>query len=187
VIHADLPAIEDQVGLSFLNLIELRLLAAFRHEGLSLQKVRKAADYLSSLHGVEHPLAWNRLSHDGRDVFVWVEQGKEDHVVIQTTGRRVGHCVLDKVLEPYFHEIDFDPQTNLARRWYPMGRDASVVVDPAIAFGEPVLEGTRLSTRIIFDRIRAGDDADTIARWYEIDPQGVELARRFEVELLSVA
>lgn len=187
VLHADLPPIQDHVGLSFINLIELRLLAAFRDEGLSLQKVRKAADYLSSLYGVDHPLAWNRLSHDGRDVFVWVEQGAGENVVIQTTGRRVGHCVLEKVVEPYFHEIDFDPHTNLARRWYPAGRQGRVVVDPSISFGEPVLEGTRISTRLLFDRLRSGDDATTVAKWYGINRHEVEAAGSFEAGLLSVA
>lgn len=187
LIPSDLPAIGNYRAVSFLNLVELKLLAAFKQEGLSFQKVRRAVEYLQAMHEVAHPLAWNKLSTDGRDVFVWVEHGSGENVVIQTTGRKSGHCVMDKVVAPYFHDLDFSPETQLASRWFPAGRDKPIVVDPGIAFGEPVIEGTRIATGLLYDRVAAGDTVDVVAKWYALQPEEVEQARKFEASLRGAA
>lgn len=187
VIAPDLPSMDHHVSLSFLNLVELKLLARFKNEGLSLQKVRKAVEYLQTMHDVAHPLAWSKLSTDGRDVFVWVERGHGDDVVIQATGRRIGNCVIEKVVQPYFHDIDFSRETNLAERWFPAGRDVPIVVDPRVSFGEPVVEGTRIGTGLLYDRITAGDDIEMVAHWYSLQAEEVEEARKFEANLRGAA
>jgi hypothetical protein len=73
VIH---PTARDGSVLSFVNLVEVGVLASFRKAGVSMQKVRRALDYVSRAMGIPHPLASGRILTDGVELF-WEYQEKE--------------------------------------------------------------------------------------------------------------
>jgi uncharacterized protein (DUF433 family) len=86
--------------------------------------------------------------------------------------------------------ITFDPTSGLATRWQPREKEfPRVVVDPTIAYGQPALDGVRVTTDAVFSLWKAEDgDFAAVADWFEIDKElaqeGVEfeLACRIEAE-----
>jgi uncharacterized protein (DUF433 family) len=54
------------------------------------------------------------------------------------------------------------------------------MIDPEVAFGRPVITGTRITTRVLFARFEAGESAAKLARDYEIEVAQVEDAIRCE-------
>ena len=55
-----------------------------------------------------------------------------------------------------------------------------VVVDPRIAFGRPVLVGTRIPTEVIYQRFEAGESIEQLADDYGRTPSEIEEAIRCE-------
>jgi uncharacterized protein (DUF433 family)/DNA-binding transcriptional MerR regulator len=174
VVPLELPRIDDETSVSFLNLVEIRLIRLLRDKGVSLHRIREAADYIAREHGVRQPLAWSGLRTDGRDVFLRLGDD-----CVQASGRRRGNLVMERVLEAYLQSLEFTDD-GLARRWYPDQAHGGVMVDPHYLFGEPALTDTRLSTRVLLGHALAGDSPSSIAEWYGLSIERVECALSFE-------
>ncbi len=187
VIRPDYTPVDNEISLSFLDLVEVQLVARLREEGLSLQRVREAHRFISQEFGVVHPFAWQKLETDGRDLFIrWAFEDSDD-LIIKASGKRQSNIVFTEVVEPYFRHIDFSPSTYLAERYYPLGPEGGIVLDPRIVLGQPVVAGTRIPTRSIVDFARAGDTPETIASWYKLTVEQVRQALVFESGLACAA
>jgi uncharacterized protein (DUF433 family) len=88
---------------------------------------------------------------------------------------------LQEIMKLYLHEIDFSelesPQRAL--RWFPMGKERPIVIDPAIAFGKPVILATRIPAETLYRDYLAEKSAKSVADWYEISVDKVEAAIEF--------
>jgi uncharacterized protein (DUF433 family) len=91
---------------------------------------------------------------------------------------------MGQVLEPFLKEIEFDTTTALAYRWWPLGPGEPVVLDPAIAFGAPVIQGSRVRTNIAASMARE-DAPAVVAEALGVSALGVETAVRFEEHLAA--
>jgi uncharacterized protein (DUF433 family) len=187
LLRLELPQYALETNLSFVNLIELKVLCDLRSKGVTLQRVRQAVALLRELYEVRHPLAWTNLLTDGRDVFIRTLEDDGDRGILAASGRHLRNFVIDEAVAPFFKDIDFDDDTGLAARWYPRGRDGCVVIDPLLALGEPVLEKTRVETAALYDHILAGDSPEVVAQWYGLPTAQVVAAARFEKSLLGAA
>jgi uncharacterized protein (DUF433 family) len=54
------------------------------------------------------------------------------------------------------------------------------VIDPRVQFGRPCLAGTGIPTEVVVERFNAGESIREIAADYEVDPQLIEEAVRYE-------
>jgi uncharacterized protein (DUF433 family) len=104
--------------------------------------------------------------------------------VIELTERKRLQVILGQVVQPFLQEIDFDESTLLAYRWWPMGRSVPVVLDPRIAFGSPVLEGTAIRTSVAA-RTAATEPPEDVAEGFEVTLSRVEAAMEFEAQLAA--
>ncbi len=180
LVRLDVPELDGERVLSFLNLVEVRLIGEFRRLKLPLQYIRQVIDVLEQSYDTTHPLACLRLQTDGRSIFAEIDESGE-FACVEIAGRRPNHVVFDEVIRPLFREIDFAGSPKLARRWYPIGRGAGVVVDPEIAFGEPVLKASGIPTRTLARQVtRGGDSIETVAAWYEVPRGAVQTALDYE-------
>lgn len=164
--------------LSFLNLVEAHVLNAIRREhDISLQKTRKSIELLESKLGSKRPLASEVFFTDGVDLFV--ERLGQLHNV-----SRNNQLAIAGILREHLRRIEFEQ--GLAVRLYPFTRKPgldepkSVVIDPTIAFGRPVVYSTGVPTAVIAQRFDAGDSVDDLARDYDLQPAVVEEALRCE-------
>jgi uncharacterized protein (DUF433 family) len=174
------PASAAPLLLSFSNLIEAFVLASMRRvHRVSMQRVRKAVRYLGRELGYARPLIHARFKTDGVSLFVQ-HAGR----LLDVSAR--GQTLLREVLDTSLARIDWD--RDLAVRLYPSVRDGdlasqpkTIVVDPRLGFGQPVIAGTGIETRIVAGRYLAGEPTRALAEDYGLDLDKIEDAIRCEM------
>ena len=167
--------------LSFTNLVEAHVLAAIRKHGVKLPSIRSAIDHLQSRYVIQHPLADARFKTDGISLFIEV-LGDLVNVSMQ------GQMAIREVMEAHLQRVEHDPQ-GLAARLFPFTRHQApgipqprtVMIDPRISFGRPVLVGTGIATSVLADRYKAGESIHDLAVDYECDRDLIEEAIRCEL------
>lgn len=179
-----IPATHHSIApLSFINLIESHVLLALRKtHRVPMQKIREAIEWMKKTYEFNHPLAEIDLETDGKEVFV-----REFGFPISAS--RGGQIGIDAMLSRYLKRIERDPQ-NIPIRFYPLTYETSpklIVMDPAIAFGRPVIKGTRITTPIVFERYSGGESLQDIAADYDLEIALVEEALRCEIEQRAAA
>lgn len=170
------------VELTFVDLVEFLFIANFVQAGVSLYTIRKAALAAAQVLGVEdHPFCVRGFKTDGKQIFAAMELERDqlqpgERKLLQLASRQL---VFVEVVEPFLLKFEYDIQTDLVKRWWPLGRDRQVMVDPTLNFGAPVLKGSGVPTETIRQFSKDRRVAE-IADWYEITPQAVEDALAFE-------
>lgn len=169
------------VVLSFLNLVELHLLAAIRRKhAVSMPSVRRSIGYLKKRYSSSHPLLAKELETDGLDIF------------IRNYGQLInisqdGQTAMRHVMEAALKRIERD-NNNIPIKLYPFTRaqieDAPsvIMIDPAISGGRPVIAGTGLATEIIAERYKAGESIHALAYDYGRKEAEIEEAIRCELQ-----
>jgi uncharacterized protein (DUF433 family) len=172
----------DQPNLSFVNLIEAHVLEAIRREHeISLRKVRDAISFLARHFGSTHPLADHQFETDGLDLFV-------DRAGLLINLTQQGQLALRQLVHAYLKRIERDVQ-GLPIRLYPFTRKReldeprSIVIDPFVSFGRPVLAGTGIATAIVAERFKAGEAIEDLATDYARSVLEIQEAIRCELPL----
>lgn len=180
------PASSQPLLLSFVNLTEAHVLAAIRRKhNLSLHAVRKSLDYLTRKHPSSHPLIDQQFETDGVSLFVDFYGNLEN--ISQEGQTEIRECV-----KAYLERIERDP-AGIPIKLYPYTRDGdepqprSVVIDPRVAFGRPVLAGTGISTAVVAERFDAGEALADLASDYGRRQEEIEEAIRVERHLRAAA
>ena len=174
-----IPAAQKGIApLSFINLVESHVLLALRRtHRVPMQQIRKAVDWLKKTCGTDHPLAECDLETDGYDVFVRIAG-------FPVAASQRGQGGIPEVLSRYLQRIDRDSK-RIPLRFYPIPYEASpktVVIDPTVVFGRPVIKGTRITTMMVYDRYTGGESLSEIATDYDLEVRAVEEALRCELE-----
>jgi uncharacterized protein (DUF433 family) len=163
-------------GLSFTNLVELHVLSALRSKGVRMPHIRKALAILGRELDSKHPLADGGFFTAGPALFVR-HLGKLAQISTDV------QLVIQQALEQYISRVDRNPD-GVPIRLYPTilhKPDARVVViDPAVAFGRPVLVGVGIPTTEIAQRFDAGDDLDFLAKDLGVTVAALSDVVRFE-------
>ncbi len=162
--------------LSFVNLTEAYVIAELRRKAkVGAQNIRKAVWYLRHEMGIPRPLLHNRLLA-GTDIYLDAAAG-----LINLS--RAGQFVFEKVVRDYLSRIEVD-SSGLPRQLYPwvMNTESkSVLIDPRIRFGQPVINGTGIMTSTIQERFEAGEQIEAIAQSYGISLGLVQDALAYEI------
>ena len=170
---------EEATYASFLDLIDLLLVAEFIKEGFTLQQLRIVFAEAKRLLEIDH-LAYERFFTIGNQIFLEIDTSS---IVALQTG---GQLAIDKFIRTLGHQIEFDERTKLAIRWYPLHPNRNVVIDPCVSFGHPVITGTRVTTSNVFDFYQAENgEIDVICDWMNIEKVQVESAVKFEMQLAA--
>lgn len=172
--------------LSFINLVEGVALAGFREAGVSMQRVRRAVEYVRREMKTDHPLASERILTDGIDLF-WHFQEKNRDVAHLVNISRAGQKVFPEAVMRYLHEMEWGKDL-FAARWWPgsgFAKEGAVVVDPARAFGAPVIARTGIRTEDVFHRFRGGEPIRDLVEDYGLTVEQIEAAIRLETKLLE--
>jgi uncharacterized protein (DUF433 family) len=167
--------------LSFANLCELHVLAAIRRvHGVRLRKVRDAVEYVRDRLGADRPLIDRQFMTNGIDLFV--DQAPR----LLNVSQQGQEALRDEFMDA-LARIERDNKGNPVRL-FPYSRSSrltaeqpkSIVIDPSLSFGRPVLTGVAVPTEIIFDRFQAGDSLEDMAKDYGVGEKEIEEALRFE-------
>lgn len=167
---------------SFLDLMELRFIAMFRGQGLSMPTIRKAAAQARRDWNVRHPLAMSSEHYvtDRRNVFAQAAEESGDSITWDlATGQHEMWATIERTIE---RGIVFDPKTYIAKFWRPKEAEfPKVIIDPRIAFGRPSLEGFRVPTSAVFNQWKAEANIERVAMWLGLPANLVEMAIEYEL------
>lgn len=167
--------------LSFRNLAEAHVLATLRrHYRVKLATIRQAVRYMEKNFQDAHPLIHPGMRTDGVELFV-DQFGRLEKV------SRDGQLGMREVLERSLQRLEWGSRRSVLRL-FPFTRMGEregdsprvVVIDPQVSFGKPVIAGTRIPTRAIFDRWTAGDSVEALAKDFERPSLDIEEAIRCE-------
>lgn len=169
--------------ISFLDLMELRFIEAFRSQGVSMPTLRAAAARARKEWNQSHPFALSKARYltDRRSVFAQVAKQEGDRVTWDmATGQ---HEMWDVIEATIAKGVQFDPKSDLALRWFPLQAEfPMVVIDPAKAFGKPAL-ASGVPTAAIHRMWRAeGGKISRVAEAFGIDPADAQAAIEFEIQ-----
>jgi hypothetical protein len=142
----------EQLCLSFLDLVQLRVAKAFIEAGLSPQKVRRAIEFGSQIVASDYPFASARFRTDGKTVVLHVLKTDGDEELIDLFSH--GQYLMQKVIEPSLKNLEFD-EADIAARWWPLGRAKGVVIDPQRQFGQPIDDATGVPTSVLAEAAKA--------------------------------
>jgi uncharacterized protein (DUF433 family) len=176
-----LPEIDHARALTFRDLIEIQFVYRFRQRGISLQTIRKTIGLATELLDRTFPLSSVKFKTDGKKVFAEVIEDPAERGYVFDL--RTGQYLLSYVLDYLYDALEYSEFDELVR-WWPLGKDRRVIVDPRRSFGRPIVpEGVQ--TNILVSSFRTEGDIKAVASWFEISESSVSDALEFERSLMA--
>lgn len=158
-----LPARRGEPAVPFLGLAEGLVLNAFRRAGVPLQRIRPALERLDQEMGLRHALASDRLTTDGAEVLYDYGARLDPEGIGELVTVRSGQRVFAPVVREYLRRIRYADDHWADRLELPGYAVASVLVDPVLACGRPVLEPSGIPAEHVLHRWIAGDSLAELA------------------------
>lgn len=177
VFDSDFEQISGRFSLSFLDLIEILFVEAFVHHGVSLQTIRLAVNAAADSYHFSHPFAKRKFMTDGRTILMQIAHDTDDKQLVNLINRQYEiHTIVSPILKG---DLEFG-ELDVANRWWPMGRNQMVVLDPSRNFGQPVIDKFNIPTATLVRTFANVGSVQGVADWFEIDIEAVESAIQFE-------
>jgi uncharacterized protein (DUF433 family) len=144
-----------------------------------IHKVREKAQELYP--EVSHPFCTKRFVTDGRKVFIDVHKETGESSLLEIASDQ---HVFASITKPFLKQLEFR-DGNVLERWWPLGSDHHVVLDPRKNFGKPTMSEEGVATQVLAKSFQANGSVEEVARWYEISPQSVREAIDYEQSLAA--
>jgi len=172
----------NDVIISFLDLTELLFINSFIHYGISIQKIRKAAVIASDLLKTSHPFAIRKMFTDGKSIFAKIAKKENDTSLLDLLKKQYQ---LEKIIEPILYEcIDFGKHDH-AEKWWPLGKEREIVLDPTRNMGQPILNKYNVKTELIYELYKNNHSINEISDWYELDKAAIKTAISYEKDFAA--
>jgi uncharacterized protein (DUF433 family) len=167
----------DKAALSYFQLIEVAVVAAFRKMGVTMKTIRATREYAAHNLKCEFPFATYTFKENAKHLFLDSKELEDvapgSVVATDQGGQLEWETVIGRL-----REFDYEDEHGIALKWHVAGRESPILIDPRIAFGTPAIKGT--PTWIIKGRWDAGESDSDIADDFQIDPSDVKAALKFE-------
>jgi uncharacterized protein (DUF433 family) len=166
-----------ELQLSFLDLTETRFVDAFLRFGVPWNELRAAARNAAELLDTSHPFSTMKFRTDGRRIFADVTEESGDSHLLQLRDKQ---HVFRRVIEPSLRGLEFGDE--FVRRWWPLGQNRRIVIDPQRTFGTPIGVGSGVPA-LLLAKFANANSVVQASSWYEVDARevrdAVDFARRF--------
>lgn len=172
------PSGPDEKTLSFLDLVQALAVRAIRREkNVPLPKIRQAVQIAERDYGLSHIFARpHQTALFMGDIFVYPE-GQDSPV--QLTGKLPHQLAIRKLVEPYQRDLAFS-ESGLARLFTAFRfADQSVVIDPAVRFGEPYVTSCGYSARTLYEAVLSEGGVPQAAKAFDVAEDAVDAAFRY--------
>lgn len=176
----DIGLVDDQLELSFRDLIELRFVRAFLDMGIDLRAIRNCMALARECVQSDRPFSTGRFRTDGKTIFLESLEHAEEPALIDL---RKKQYVFKSVVEQTFKDLDVEQ--DVVRRWRPFGGKPSIVVDPSRSFGQPIASVSGVPTVVLADAVEAEGSISRVAAMYEVEVSVVKDALKFHQELAA--
>jgi uncharacterized protein (DUF433 family) len=173
--HSQIPVIDNSRALGFRDLIEVQFVDHFKKSGISLQSIRKTIGHATQLLEDSYPLSSVRFKTDGRRILAEVLGEDEKRLVFDLY---TGQYLLSFIYDRLFDALEYSAFEELLR-WWPLGKDRRVLVDPQRSFGQPITpEG--VPTYVLANACGSNRSVESVASWYDVATESVRDAVEFE-------
>jgi uncharacterized protein (DUF433 family) len=179
LVDQDLPG--EVIG--FRDLLEARMVTAFVQHGVDLRVIRATIEAATQYYGKDYPLTQQAFLTDGKRIFLdAIEANSGEHKMIDVIGRQF---VFSDIIKPSLYAgIEYGEDG--ATRWFPLGDNKAIVLDPTRQFGTPILADSGIPTDTLYAAYLAESrDASMVARIFDITQRQVSDAVAFEERLAA--
>jgi uncharacterized protein (DUF433 family) len=189
LIQTDLPEIDGKQAVTFLELVELMYIKGFRRAGAPWKVIHEAASVAARMYETSHPFAMRQFFADPGGIYTLLEEEHGGESPVRLIGH--GQHAFDEIVRPYLGQLEFDP-LDVPTRWWPLGKEGRVVVDPAVSFGAPIVAEAGVPTHVLAEAVEAEREYDRdraierVAWLYKVPHRHIQTAVRFE-EWLNAA
>lgn len=172
-------------AINFFSLIEFYTYYHLREKGFSSQRIKNFHKTLSGSLETSYPFATIRVvdrkntTGKTKNTRIWYECMGE-----LMRDDRINQPSISEFVKPFLKQIDFGDD-KLAKRFYPLHHTKNIVVDPLHQFGQPVVSGTNIQTRAIFNLFDAGESKINIGKLYDISVNAVDDAIRLHTRKVA--
>lgn len=165
--------IKDTIAVNFLTLIEMYVFYESKERGIKTSTIIKAHTNMSKLLKTPYPFAKQDIYTDEISLLF-----EKDGLFITTDTKH--QILITDFLEPFFKKILYN-DIRLAKKFYPLGINKSVVINPNNQFGSPTIDGTNILTTTLYNLYQGGESVESIAKLYNISKQNVADAIEFSI------
>jgi len=184
IIAMDIGFINGGPTLSFRDLMEVRFLNAFRKHGVSSRAIRIASRRACEILQTTHPFSTKKFKTDGKTILTQFVDETGDDVLLDLVKNQF---VFSRIVSRYLYGgIEYNDYDELLR-WYPLGKNRNIVIDPARNFGAPIIAQYGIPTKILMQAYTGSKSYKAVAKWYRIDEFSVRDAVRYERTLVIAA
>lgn len=162
---------DQGIFVNFSSLLELYIFEQLELKGHSRKKILECYKAISDNYNTKYPFTKRKIVSAGGSI-LFEHKGK------LINADRTLQINMSEVLAQYLEKIEFDMKGN-AIKFFPQGKQSSVVLDPEIQFGTPIISGTRINVNTVVDSYNSGDSKQLISNIYGISNQQVEDALEF--------
>lgn len=169
---------EDVTEISFLDLIEVRVINAMRKAGIPLQSIRFAIAFAQDKYGMDRPLASASFKTDGTEILM--EAIESDGNFVSLSRKRPGQKVFREIIISSLNDLEYENET--VARWRPK-KFSEIIIDPKRFFGDPILDQFGVSTRTLQREFDQFGSTKYLSQIYEIPERLVVAGINFELSL----
>jgi len=173
----------NRAMVSFLNLIEIVVAGQFRKAlHVKYQTVLRAYDNAKQIFNLDYPFAHLELEALGGHIVQHYRNqpsGKSMQAMDTPEQWSLGLPLPNEVLNT-IHQLDYLEE--LAAKWFPVGRDVPIVIDPQISTGIPTVIGTGVTIGAIHERFKAGHNIEFLAGDYELEPSVIQTVIQYAMQ-----
>jgi uncharacterized protein (DUF433 family) len=173
--RSEYPTIDEQTALSFLDLMELRFVDAFLKAGVRWPPLRTAHERASTLVNASHPFCTNKFKTEGRHVFVDLLELRNVSGLVDVGKNQL---YFEEILRPILKDLDFSHGE--IRRWWPLGANRQVVLDPKRSFGRPIVDREGIPTAVLNRAAQSNESLEDVCKWYDVSRESLDDAIAFE-------
>lgn len=146
---------------NFYTLIEFYVFYQLRELNVSTNRIFMAHQDMSEQLDSPYPFASSKVLSDGKSILFILDDGT---VVNADKSRQIA---LKQIIEQFCKKIEFS-SSDVAERFYPLGKDKHIIVDPHHQFGQPVIEKTNILAQTLFELYESGESKKFLSRLYDL-------------------
>jgi uncharacterized protein (DUF433 family) len=159
-------------AVNFYALIEFYTYYHLREQGFTPYQIKQFRSFLKEELKVPYPFASVKIStqideknrKNGQIFYEYLGQ------LLRADGKQ--QIIIKPFIEPFLKKIEFG-KDSLAKRYFPLDKTKSVVVDPLRQFGQPTINGTTIQTAAVYNLYKAGESKKNICNLYDVSMKQV--------------
>jgi uncharacterized protein (DUF433 family) len=155
----------ESLAVDFVSLVEFSVIGQLLEAGVKPTAIVKARKILQKHFSTDTPFTLRPvlegLTTDSRRICF--RHGDQELVHLDGTAQLNLGYVRD-----FMRNLEFDKNLQASRFW-PLGKEHSIVVDPARKFGHPVLANRNIYPETLFQLIKGGETVDFVSELYGLN------------------